>query len=241
MRILDLFCGAGGCAKGYQQAGFYVVGVDLEPQPRYVGEEFYIGDAIEVLEALLNGGWKTTPWRYQQGVRVLTLDEFDVIHTSPPCQHYSTMTKSNGRPSDHPNLVPKTRRLLQATGKPYVVENVVGAPLASPLMLCGQMFPGLRVIRHRLFESNVWLTHPPQRLPHPAHPLAHTLDKRKPHYGKLDQFKAVVMVNGGGNSSTTAARDAMGIDWMRKEELNQAIPPAYCEFVGQQLIRSGTL
>ena len=210
-RLLDLFCGAGGAARGYQQAGFYVVGVDLNPQPRYAGDEFIQGDAM------------TFP-----------LEGFDAIHASPPCQAYSDLQKQNKR--EYPDLIAPTRdRLIAAIGLPYVIENVEGAPLIDPITLCGTMFPGLRVLRHRKFESNVRLADPPE---HPEHPLVYTLDKRKAHYGKLNQTTAFVMVNGGGNCSVAAARDAMGIDWMTKGELNEAIPPAYTEHVGRQIIRA---
>jgi len=114
-----------------------------------------------------------------------------------------------------------------------VIGNVQGAPLIDPVILCGTMFPGLRVIRHRLFESNVQLVAPEHR----RHPLVFTHDKRKAHYGRLDQDTAYVQVTGGGNCSIANARAAMGIDWMTKAELNESIPPAYTELLGRQLIR----
>jgi len=210
-RLLDLFCAAGGSAKGYSRAGFEVVGVDIKHQPRYPFE-FYQGDALEYLR--------------EHG------HKFDVIHASPPCQRYSVASKShNGKADSHPDLVPATRDLMRASGKPFVIENVIGAPLENPIILCGTMFPGLRVLRHRQFESNINLVAPRKCAPHP---LCYTMDKRKPHYGKLDEMKAFVMVNGGGNCSKVAAADAMGIDWMTKAELNDAIPPAYTECLGLQ-------
>lgn len=132
-------------------------------------------------------------------------------------------------------LIGPTRRMLEKTGLPYVIENVVGAPLKNPITLCGTMFPGLRVIRHRLFESNFEIV-PPEHIPHREHPLCHTLDKRKAHYGKTDEWVHYVQVNGGGNCTVSAARDAMGIDWMTKREINEAIPPAYAEHVGRALM-----
>lgn len=114
-----------------------------------------------------------------------------------------------------------------------MIGNVQGAPLIDPVILCGTMFPGLRVIRHRLFESNVQLVAPEHR----RHPLVFTHDKRKAHYGRLDQDTAYVQVTGGGNCSIANARAAMGIDWMTKAELNESIPPAYTELLGRQLIR----
>lgn len=112
-------------------------------------------------------------------------------------------------------------------------------PLFEPLILCGTMFPGLRVLRHRLFEfsySIIARGAKPKAPAHPKHPLVHTKDKRKSHYGKLDERSAFVGVNGGGNCSVEVAREAMGIDWMTKAELNEAIPPAYTEWIGKQLI-----
>jgi DNA (cytosine-5)-methyltransferase 1 len=122
--------------------------------------------------------------------------------------------------------------MLIATGLPYVIENVEGAPLLDPVVLCGTMFPKLRVLRHRLFETNF----PIMRLPHGKHPLVHTFDRRKNHYGKTDENKNFVQVTGGGNCSLTAAREAMGISWMSKKEINESIPPAYTKFIGDQLL-----
>lgn len=211
-RLLDLFCCAGGAGMGYSRAGFEVVGVDINPKPRYPFE-FHQADALEFLR--------------EHG------REFDAVHASPPCQHYSVVSKShNGNAAAHPDLVPPTREALRKNGRPWIIENVIGAPLINPVVLCGTMFPGLRVIRHRQFESSERLTAPGACQPHP---LCYTMDKRKPHYGKLDEMTAFVMVNGGGNCSKAAAADAMGIDWMTKEELNEAIPPAYTEYLGWQL------
>jgi DNA (cytosine-5)-methyltransferase 1 len=207
-RLLDLFCGAGGAAVGYHRAGFDVIGVDIEPQPHYPFD-FIRADAL------------TFP-----------LDGFDAIHASPPCQRYSDLARRNGNAAEHPDLVWPIRARLVAAGVPYVIENVEGSPLIDPVRLCGVTFPGLRVIRHRLFESDLHLT----GTPCPPHPLVFTYDRRKAHYGKLDQRTAYVMVNGGGNATVTNKADAMGIDWMTGAELNEAIPPAYTEWIGQQLL-----
>jgi DNA (cytosine-5)-methyltransferase 1 len=210
-RLLDLFCCAGGAGTGYHRAGFDVVGVDLKPQPRY-------------------------PFEFiQADVLALDLDflrSFDAIHASPPCQRYSDLAKRNQNVETYPDLLAPTREKLLATGLPYVIENVDGAPLISPVVLCGTMFPGLRVLRHRGFESNVLLLAPP----HGRHPLVYTMDKRKNHFGQLNQDTAFVQVTGGGNCSKANAADAMGIDWMTKEELNEAIPPAFTEHLGRQLL-----
>lgn len=209
-RLLDLFCCAGGAAFGYSQAGFEVVGVDIVDQPNFPFE-FIRADALSL--------------------SVKFLKSFDAIHASPPCQAYSDLAKRNRNAHEWPQLVEPVREMLQQTKKPYIIENVEGAPLVDPIVLCGTMFPGLRVIRHRLFESNVPLTAPP----HGKHPLVFTLDKRKAHYGKLDQDHSFVQVTGGGNCSIKNAREAMGIKWMTKGELNESIPPAYTKHLGKQL------
>lgn len=216
-RLLDLFCCAGGAAMGYFRAGFDVVGVDIAPQPRY-------------------------PFPFIQA-DVMTLDQrflrwFDAIHASPPCQSYSDLAKRNGNADAWPRLIDPIRDMLIATGLPWVIENVEGAPLRNPVVLCGTMFPPLRVLRHRMFESNVPLTPPP----HGAHPLVFTMDKRRKHFGALHQDNAFVQVTGGGNCTRSNAAAAMGIDWpMTKAELNEAIPPAYTEYLGRQLLAAVAL
>lgn len=222
-RILDLFCGAGGMSKGYVEAGFEVIGVDIERQPHYFDQSrLYYGDALEWLQKL------------SAGVE-FAAGPFDAIHASPPCQAYSASTKARRNEGHaYPRLIEPVRALLKVTGLPYVIENVMGAPLDNPVMLCGTMFPELRVLRHRLFETNFYV----QKLPHETpHPLVMTHDKRKAHYKKLDQWTDYVGVHGGGQGATIAAsRQAMGIDWMTKAELNQAIPPAYARYIGAALI-----
>lgn len=218
MKLLDLFCGAGGAAMGYERAGFdEIVGIDIKLQPAFKHRWIFLQmDALVFLDQYLD--------HPDQFLR------FDAIHASPPCQGYSDMRHRTGR--EYPMLIEPLRERLEATGLPYVIENVEGAPLRNPTMLCGTMFPSLRVIRHRLFESNVLMMAPP----HGKHPLVFTHDKRKAHYGKLDQDTSFVQVTGGGNCSIQNARDAMGIDWMTKAELNEAIPPAYTEQIGWQVI-----
>ena len=220
-RLLDLFCGAGGAAMGYRRAGFDVVGVDIAPQPNYPFE-FVQGDAIEFLERMVAGG--TFEWK-GPGL-------FDAVHASPPCQAYSDLQKRTRR--EYPRLIEPVRELLRTWGLPYVIENVDGAPLIAPVVLCGTQFPGLRVLRHRLFETSGFFC--PPMLGHRKHPLVFTHDKRKAHYGKLDQNESFVQVTGGGNCTVANARDAMGIDWMTKDELNEAIPPAYTGYVGGFLL-----
>jgi DNA (cytosine-5)-methyltransferase 1 len=212
--LLDLFCGEGGAAMGYHRAGFDVIGVDIDPQPRYPFE-FHQGHALDPIESL----------RY--------IRRFDAIHASPPCQRYSDLAHRNGNADDWPDLIEPVRRALEDTGMPYVIENVEGAPLINPITLCGTMFDETRVIRHRLFESNIPLVAPP----HPPHPLVFTHDKRKAHYGKLDQNVDYVQVTGGGNCTVANKRAAMNMPWASGHGCNEAIPPAYTEFIGRQLIQ----
>jgi DNA (cytosine-5)-methyltransferase 1 len=205
-RLLDLFCGAGGASMGYHRAGFDVTGVDISPQKRYPFT-FIQGNALEYLAA--HG------------------HEYDAIAASPPCQAYTPLRARHAH-KDYPDLVAITRAALLAAGKPYVIENVPGAPLHDYITLCGTMF-GLRVYRHRRFESATPLS-PPH---HPAHTVkagGHKSQRqRKAHY-LAGGFVTVT-----GNVGSYCG-PAMGIDWMTGEELSQAIPPAYTEYIGRQLI-----
>jgi DNA (cytosine-5)-methyltransferase 1 len=210
-RMLDLFCCAGGAGVGYSKAGFDVVGVDINPQPRYP-LPFIRTDALDLDPKFIA--------------------TFDALHASPPCQSYSDLAKRNGNAHEWPRLIEPVREMLIRSGLPYIIENVDGAPLLNPVVLCGTMFKGLRVIRHRLFEANFPIIRPA----HKKHPICHTFDKRKGQFGKTDEMRDFVSVNGGGNCSVAAARDAMGITWMTKNELNEAIPPAYTQFIGEQLL-----
>jgi DNA (cytosine-5)-methyltransferase 1 len=225
-RLLDLFCGAGGAAMGYHRAGFEVVGVDIKPQPRYPFE-FFQANALYALEM--------DYWLNREG--------FDAIHASPPCQRYSTATKRNGTQDEHPDLIGPTRELLEATGLPYVIENVVGASLRDPMMLCGAGFDliadGYRLKRHRLFECS-WIedTWRPDLakegcrcILYSGHPIMDVTGGGPTKKERTD--------GGGGRpykGTADQARRIMGIDWMTKAELNEAIPPAYTEFIGAQLI-----
>lgn len=213
--LLDLFCGAGGCAMGYSRAGFDIVGVDIKPRPRYPFE-FIQADALEYLAREIK---ESTRW-------------YDAIHASPPCQAYSTCTPISRRTAyvEHADLVGPTRELLDASGKLFVIENVRTAPMTRAIMLCGSMF-GLDVRRHRLFESNLVLLAPSCN--HSAQrPRFRSLDSRR------GQLAAVVGVHGSLNYSgeRQIREKAMGIDWMTVKELSQAIPPAYTEYIGKQLI-----
>jgi DNA (cytosine-5)-methyltransferase 1 len=211
-RLLDLFCCAGGAGIGYSRAGFDVVGVDIDPQPSYP-LPFIQADAL------------TMDPRF--------IAFFDAIHASPPCQSYSDLAKRNKNADQWPRLIEPVRQVLIRSGLPYIIENVDGAPLIDAVVLCGTMFQNLRVLRHRLFEANFEIAPPP----HKKHPKVHTFDKRKSHFGKTDEWKDFVQVTGGGNCTLAAARQAMGIDWMNKGEINESIPPAYTEFIGRELLR----
>jgi DNA (cytosine-5)-methyltransferase 1 len=208
-RLLDLFCGAGGCAMGYHRAGFDVTGVDVKPQPRFPFA-FVQADALEYLMA--HGR------------------EFDAVHASPPCQRYSQGTKRwVGRQATHPDLVGPVRDMLQSIGKPWVIENVVGAPLESPTLLCGTMF-GLKVFRHRLFEASFLLLAPS----HPRHDGSTGAHRG---YSTLRSGRNGYVCVAGHNFIREQGAEAMGIDWMGSlKELAQAIPPAYTEFIGRQLM-----
>lgn len=211
-RILDLFCGAGGAAVGYHRAGFDVVGVDIKPQPRYPFE-FHQADALEVLFAQ---GWA-----------------YDAIHASPPCQAYSIA--NNIHQHTHPDFVPETQRLLRATGLPYVIENVPGAPLDNPYLICGRAL-GCGVKRHRLFETNFPML--VLQCPH-GHPgdwllvFGHTVLERGKEIGRTAKNGPIIRRK---HVGTDRGREAMGIDWMNRDELSEAIPPAYTEFVGGWLL-----
>jgi DNA (cytosine-5)-methyltransferase 1 len=205
-RLLDLFCGAGGASVGYARAGFEVVGVDNRPQPNYPFQ-FVQDDVLGVFDT----------W---------SLDEiacFDAVHASPPCQAFTKARRLQG--NAHADLVGPTRELLEATGLPWVIENVKGAPLRNPVMLEGQMFPELNVHRPRLFETNWPLEVPVLRPPAPRQ----TKMGRPPRAGEAMQIV-------GHFSDVPAGRLAMGIDWMNQGELAQAIPPAYTELIGHQLL-----
>ena len=302
MRLLDLFCGAGGAARGYQLAGFHLTGVDNKPQPRYIGEKFVQADALEYLA--------------EHG------HEFDAVHASPPCQGYSIMHNLPWlRGRDYPLLLLPVIEMLEGLGNPYVVENVMGARHGSKTLkkrgleahglkagwLCGAMF-GLPFYRHRLFATNwLWLApgHPKHKSQRPGGITSDTRGRgiteqvvanpvnsawRQYHDGALNirpgyekvPFSYPTIVgerlrangrpkevayresagrdSGGltqpanslarwqGNGAQgngvgighakgwRLAAEAMGIDWMKRDELTQAIPPAFTEFIGRQML-----
>lgn len=199
---------------GYHRAGFQVTGVDLEPHDDYPFP-MIVGDAMSVL--LCND----------------VLNAFDVIAASPPCPRYSTATPTAYR-DNHPDLVEPVRDLLRAWGGTYVIENVPGAPLENPIMLCGSMF-GLGVRRHRLFETNVTM----------LQPFCHHEKQGEVFgvYGDHGDLNPVTRPNGTsrGNKARDAAhaREVLGIDWMsRWDDLADSIPPSYTQYLGEQLLAS---
>lgn len=199
--LLDLFCGAGGCSEGYRRAGFDVVGVDIDPQPRYPFD-LVRADAMS-----------------------FPLDGFDAIHASPPCQDHSSLRSLAG---DHGTgwMLLATIERLRASGLPWVVENVATAAVPewpNVVQLCGSMF-GLGVRRHRIFATSWFMLAPGC------------------HHKRGDRQPVGVYGVGGGGSMTrgykgtlTESREAMGIDWMNRAEISQAIPPAYTEWIGERL------
>lgn len=216
-RALDLFCGAGGATRGLQLAGFHVTGVDIRSQPRYAGDEFIQSDALSITAE--------------------TIRTFDFVWASPPCQAHTAL-KTMWNAKLHANLIPATRELLRAAGVPFVIENVPGAPLQHPILLCGTMF-GLKTAsgpisaelrRHRIFETghDYWL------FPHP--PCRHRLRTIGVYGGghgvSLHRHKK-------GERSFTAAeqREAMQMPWATVDELSQAIPPAYAECIGRAALQ----
>jgi DNA (cytosine-5)-methyltransferase 1 len=267
--LLDTFCKAGGAGMGYHLAGFDVVGVDIEPQPNYPFP-FIQADAIPYIE--------------EHG------HEYDAIHASPPCQAYCAMKHLTTKA--HPDLVDATRAALIKTGKPYVIENVPGAPLINPIILCGTMFGletscGAQLRRHRLFETNwrlrkvdllaagLWCRHDKRRCVsitgHTAEgrkgkwtghtisvtgsgqPVGRTImvvgeTPRDPALERSNRHNRTITITGQTPQQNvvrnqiretfpvSAAREAMGIDWMVMRELSQAIPPKYTEFIGRQLL-----
>jgi DNA (cytosine-5)-methyltransferase 1 len=193
---------------GYHRAGFEVVGVDIRPQPHYPFT-FLQDDALDLPETFF--------W------------EFDAIHASPPCQLFSAYQRANKHQGEHLNLIPETRELLQATGLPYVIENVPGAPLHDPATICG-VSVGLDVKRHRLFESNVDLMTPPCAC---GSWMPARFDRGSRHIRPNDRRTVAV---GEWRIPLDVQAKAMGIDWMAVPELSQAIPPAYTELIGHQLM-----
>ena len=215
-KLLDLFCCAGGAAMGYSRAGFDVVGVDINPQPRYPFE-FHQGDALEFVA------------KYGH--------EFDAIHASPPCQRYSSITATSGNRSDHPDLIEPVRYLLNANGRPWIMENVPRSPLRNPVTLCGVAL-GLRLgkyvlRRHRLFESSIALLsagcgcYRGDGITMGVYGGGTSTKERNPNTNGGRPYKG----------TSKERKEIMDMPWASAREVNQAIPPAYTEYLGKQLIQ----
>lgn len=218
-KLLDLFCGAGGAAKGYYDAGFDVTGVDIVNRPNYP-YKFIKADAMEIMKD------------------VEFLKQFDVVHASCPCQHYSKLKYLSGNvekwEENHVDLIAPTRELLNKAGVIMVLENVEGAPLINPIKLCGSQFENMYTQRPRLFESNI-------PLKKPDNPLVRHKTLKLGHGIAEDGYITVAGTRTpmGMNEVQTKLYYGFalgGIDWMTLEELTQAVPPVYCEFLGKQII-----
>jgi DNA (cytosine-5)-methyltransferase 1 len=227
MKALDLFCGAGGAAMGLRRAGFDVTGVDIRPQPRY-------------------------PFRFVQADALrppFDLAQFDLIWASPPCERYTVMWLGRDHMRErYPDLVAATRAMLDACGRPYIIENVPGAPLRPDIVLTGAMFD-LPIIRNRVFEVR-------------GFPAPFALAPQ--HVGTVSNGDLACVVGCGANNAhnrrkngekrswkmmpealrrrlldrncAAGWREAMGIDWMTRNEIRKAIPPAYSEFLARAAI-----
>jgi len=203
-KLLDLYCGGGGASFGYELAGWDVVGVDIDPQPKYRGK-FIQADAIEYLKAHYT--------------------EFDAVHASPPCQAYSMASMQFRKAGkEYVDLIKITRNELIKTGLPYIIENVPGAPLHNPILLCGAMF-GIRTYRHRLFESNIEIEQPE----HPKHIAPNAKMGRRVKDGEYIQYV-------GHFSGVKMVQEFTGLYWLGGKELAQSIPPQYTKYIGEQLM-----
>lgn len=206
LAALDLFCCAGGAGMGLHQAGFVVTGVDIVEQPRYPFQ-FVCGNALEAV-----------------------LDGFDLVWASPPCQVHTVLKHRTGK--DYECFIARMRKKLRAWGGPYIIENVKGAPLVNPIMLCGSSF-GIGVRRHRLFESNMALQGMGCRHDLQPYPLDVTGTGRRRKNERID--------GRGGNSrkprNLQEARDAMEMPWATRKEISQAVPPAFARYLGEQARR----
>lgn len=199
---------------GYHRAGFEVVGVDIEPQPHYPFL-FQQDDAMSILSEIDPS---------------MLAEQFDAIHASPPCQAFTAYRrKGHGVGDGYPDLISEVRDRLKATGLPYVIENVPGAPMEMPARLCGSAF-GLDIRRHRLFESNFlfmfdgcqhyWQT------------------PRFPQATNRTNLRRTVEV-GVWRIPLEVQKRAMGVDWdVTREELSEMVPPAYTEHIGRQLLQT---
>lgn len=218
MKLLDLYCKAGGASKGYADAGFTVTGIDIKKQKRYP-YEFIQADCLEILKD------------------IDYLRTFDVIAASPPCQTHSRtkhLRDAQGGTTTKLDLIPETRQALIESGLPYVIENVPGAPLINPVQFCGSSF-GLKVRRHRLFESNLDLVGSVCKHKEQGKPVGVYGAMNDTAQG-LDKATGKYVIGGSTAKTIEEAREVMGIDWMIWGELVEAIPPVYTHEIGKQLL-----
>jgi DNA (cytosine-5)-methyltransferase 1 len=222
--LVDGCCCAGGATKGYQRAGFYVVGVDSQPQPNYCGDEFVQASVVDLSEdrTTITGGFITDCAR--RGNRLPDGRRIAAYHVSPPCQPFSPMSACRpGLAATYDDLVQPLREILEESGLPYVMENVIASPLRADLVLCGQMF-GRALYRHRKFESNV----PLQQPGHPKHVIPAS---------KAGHWQPGTIMSIAGNiAPVSMARELMDMDWTTRRELAEAIPPYFAQFVAEQLL-----
>ena len=205
MKVLDLFCGGGGSAMGLHHAwpDAEITGVDIRPMPRY-------------------------PFHFiQADAMTFPLEGYDFIWASPPCQRYTLAQNAAKNANAHPDLIAPVRERLAATGRPYVIENVVGAPLINPIRLCGLSF-GLLVRRHRLFEMSHFILVPTCQCKDADYYVIFGHEVRSRRKGSQAVRK----------NNIAEGRRAMGIDWMTRGELSEAIPPAFSEFIVCQLMQA---
>ncbi|MFG2867686.1 DNA methylase [Streptomyces sp. NPDC048338] len=222
--LLDLFCCAGGAAMGYRRAGFDIVGVDIVARTNYPFT-FVRANALEYLAALIATG---------------EIERYAFIHSSPPCQGKCALTvgtnQSQGWGGDHVDLVAPTRELLDASGLPYVIEQPNGrAEIRKDVWLCGEMF-SLGVLRHRNFELGRWSTE------QPAHPKHRGYVRGHRHGVYRDGPYVAPYGSGGGKATVPEMQTAMGITWTDvREELTEAIPPAYSQWIGAAFLAQSRL
>ncbi|MEU5776198.1 DNA methylase [Streptomyces venezuelae] len=216
LRVLDAYSCIGGAARGYQLLGWHVTGVDIAPQPDYRGDVFHQGDAIDFIRA--HG------------------HEYDFIHASPPCQGEGAPTKGTNKARNnaigrtHPRLIVPTRAALEATGRPYVMENVAGSQVRKDLRLCGEMF-ALGVLMHRYFELGHWTTTQPAHRPHRGRVRGWR------HGQYFDGPYVAAYGQGGGKATVAEIQQAKGIDWSTDHaRLREALPPAYTEWIGRAFL-----
>lgn len=223
-RLLDLFCGAGGAAMGYHRAGWDVVGVDNKLQPDYPFQ-FFLGDATDLVQDRMEGCF------HFRGHSRPCLGHFDAIHMSCPCQGYTALTTgTNAGRTAQPKLVAQMREWADSAGLPYVIENVQGSDVRRDMTLCGEMF-GLDVIRHRYFEISGFEGESPAHVPHRGRV------KGWRHGEFFDGPYFAVYGEGGGKGTVAEWQDAMGMHWTdNRHSIAEAIPPAYTEHIGRQLL-----